>query len=533
MCVNPISIRNPYATQKPYSFEYGSVSRISSRFVSKKEFINVPCGRCADCRASYYESIRQRAIVESMTSYVYFITLTYDDQHLPSLSFTSSHGVINIYYSDIKHIQDLFKRLRNVDYLQDRHFRYLAVTEYGSERFRPHHHILLFVARKPNDDDTTAHTLESLLYKDVLRFYGHNVGTRKCPIYECYLTFVERYINGQYKSTYTLSLVTDKSVDNKHSNVVNTPQSISKCISYLISYVNKSSRYDFLVDDFLKSASRTLDPKLVAKLSSLLKTKVYYSKHLGFGYYDTGLKVSPSLPNFVLPESVVHFTDIYNSLPADFEEFKRHYTNAYYNYVQFKRRVENSLLVSKRDWKFSDLIHSYEDKLSLLFAFRYDKQWLDTIIPNILTENPYSFRLLPRSHFDNAYYSSVAYKFIRKGVDTGFDNKTDYLAFIDSYSDIEAYKPLCRYFKRYCTDISDIERLYNTLGICDFDEYTSRVEFNINTYNRRCLRQSVNDNSEHNDVVDLPVTQKNKSLCLVSKRKLTIFAPTAETLFKL
>lgn len=155
MCVNPIQIKNPYHQQKPYVFTEGVLSSCSSRFVSAKPFIYVPCGKCADCRASYYESIRQRALVESMSSYVYFITLTYDNKHLPYLSFTSDHGVVKVYYSDISHVQNLFKRLRNVSYLQDRNFRYLAVTEYGTAKFRPHHHILLFVAKKSDDNLTT------------------------------------------------------------------------------------------------------------------------------------------------------------------------------------------------------------------------------------------------------------------------------------------------------------------------------------------------------------------------------------------
>lgn len=533
MCVNPIKILNPYINQRPFSFEHGQVKGCSRRFVSAQKYISVPCGRCADCRASYYESIRQRAIVESMTSYVYFITLTYDDAHLPSLSFTSSQGVVNIYYSDISHIQDLFKRLRNVDYLQDRHFRYLAVTEYGTERFRPHHHLLLFVARKNTDDDYTPYNLESLLYKDVLRLYGKNIGTRKNPDYECYLTFVERYINGQYKSTYTLSLVTDKSEDVLHNCVVNTPQSISKCISYLISYVNKSSRYDTLIDEFLSTSAKTFDPQLLAKLSRLLKTKVYYSKHLGFGYSDNGFKVLPSLPNFIVPESVIHFTDIYNNLPDTFEQFKQEYVNSYHRYIQFKNRIENQLTYSPRDFNFGDLCNDVVDKYSLLIAYKYEKDWLHNLIPSITSNSPFVFRLLPKSHFDTAFKDSVAYKFIRKGIELGFVNKNDYLSFIDSFSDIECYKPLCRYYKRYCTDLADMERLYNILGIRDFDDYLSRVEFNFNTYQRRCLRQSVNDNAEHTDVVDLPTTQKNNTICLAVTKKIVIFAPTADTILRL
>lgn len=58
-----------------------------------------------------------------------FITLTYDDEHLPE------DGSLNV-----KHFQDFVKRLRK-DYPG---FRYLHCGEYGPKTLRPHYHACLF-----------------------------------------------------------------------------------------------------------------------------------------------------------------------------------------------------------------------------------------------------------------------------------------------------------------------------------------------------------------------------------------------------
>ena len=60
-----------------------------------------------------------------------FITLTYDDDHLPK------DGCI-----DKKHLQDFFKRLRRD--LPPGTVRYIACGEYGEQTRRPHYHAILF-----------------------------------------------------------------------------------------------------------------------------------------------------------------------------------------------------------------------------------------------------------------------------------------------------------------------------------------------------------------------------------------------------
>lgn len=64
-----------------------------------------------------------------------FVTLTYDDEHLP---FTPE-GLANL---NPKHVQDWLKRIRKT--WEPRKLRFYAVGEYGDVTERPHYHVALF-----------------------------------------------------------------------------------------------------------------------------------------------------------------------------------------------------------------------------------------------------------------------------------------------------------------------------------------------------------------------------------------------------
>lgn len=95
--------------------------------------IKVPCGRCVGCRMNKAKEWKIRNCLElQYRKEAYFITLTYDDAHLPH----DENGVPVLVKSDL---QNFFKRLRNfID------CRYFACGEYGDNTHRPHFHILLY-----------------------------------------------------------------------------------------------------------------------------------------------------------------------------------------------------------------------------------------------------------------------------------------------------------------------------------------------------------------------------------------------------
>lgn len=99
-------------------------------------FLQVPCGKCPLCLEKKSQQWSFRCLCEALTSKEpsYFVTLTYNDAHLPV------NGV------DPRAIQLFFKRLRiQLDRNKIEHnIRYVAVSEYGSKSGRPHYHISLF-----------------------------------------------------------------------------------------------------------------------------------------------------------------------------------------------------------------------------------------------------------------------------------------------------------------------------------------------------------------------------------------------------
>lgn len=93
--------------------------------------VDLPCGRCIGCRL---EKSRQWAVrsLHELESHeeASFITLTYDDDHLPVPP-----------QVDVREIQLFMKRIRK---RTGRKLRYIAVGEYGSRNLRPHYHLVVF-----------------------------------------------------------------------------------------------------------------------------------------------------------------------------------------------------------------------------------------------------------------------------------------------------------------------------------------------------------------------------------------------------
>lgn len=109
----------------------------------------LPCGQCVGCRLDYSRSWAQRAVLEaSLHENNVFITLTYDDAHLPTKRFLDKETgeLKDIGVLVKKDLQDFMKRLR-------RHFdyngwcsdiRFFGCGEYGDKFNRPHFHVILF-----------------------------------------------------------------------------------------------------------------------------------------------------------------------------------------------------------------------------------------------------------------------------------------------------------------------------------------------------------------------------------------------------
>ena len=113
----------------PRRFDLYSYEQLSARY-GEKSVLPLPCGKCLACRLNHAKEWAVRCMLESLYhDENYFVTLTYDDEHLPV------DGKLHK-----KHYQDFLKRLR----ASSGCFRYFGCGEYGSLNKRPHYHFVLF-----------------------------------------------------------------------------------------------------------------------------------------------------------------------------------------------------------------------------------------------------------------------------------------------------------------------------------------------------------------------------------------------------
>lgn len=107
-------------------------------FINKKGYekgsqaVTVPCQKCIGCYFDYSNEWVLRCKMElEQCEKATFITLTYDNEHLPDKS--------NLKRKDV---QDFLKRLRRK--IEPLKIRFFGCGEYGSKGSRPHYHLIIF-----------------------------------------------------------------------------------------------------------------------------------------------------------------------------------------------------------------------------------------------------------------------------------------------------------------------------------------------------------------------------------------------------
>lgn len=473
MCISPVKIHNRFFNTQHLRSEFGDVVEVSKHLYSHREFIYVPCGQCAECRSSYIQSLYQRALVESFSSYVYFITLTYDNNHIPCIVLPSGRKV---FYSDYTHISSMFDRFRKNF---DREYRYLCVNEYGDTNNRPHFHILLFVAKKDTDDNCTPLFYESFIRCNLGKYFSINVGTRKAPKYERLYTFSYRFVGGILYTNYFV-----KYIDPKTTNTVNTSDNssiMSKTIRYLISYVNKGSKLEKLISDEIYVIE---DEKLKSKLKNCLSCRVRYSKGFGSGFSD-GKKVT--LPIISERMSLLDYTyksivDKYDSLEQLFVDDPKMYKGLmlfvecppYFGYkdvYEFTHKCKprelyyHFLLLHLDKTTFNVLYHRFFHHVSPYISYYY------------LFLNPSKYvKKVVKTYLP---VDAPSYSFIRKCVFDGLVNCLPFLSFVDEST--QNYYSLCDFYKKRCTTLQDFSDMLISCGFKDYDDWVDNFTRYVNT----------------------------------------------------
>lgn len=115
---------------------YVDPSSYGTPYVDPEWYIPVPCGKCFSCKCDYSRDWANRMILELQDhNEAMFLTLTYNDEHLP----LSPQGYPTLVKRDV---QLFLKRLRK--HLGDLRIRYYLAGEYGSSTHRPHYHAIIY-----------------------------------------------------------------------------------------------------------------------------------------------------------------------------------------------------------------------------------------------------------------------------------------------------------------------------------------------------------------------------------------------------
>lgn len=113
------------------------------RVLVDDKYEDVPCGKCPACAKRRASAWSFRLMEhEKISDSSYFITLTYDTDHVP----ITDNGFMGLRKRDL---QLFYKRLRKAMPAGSKPIKYYSVGEYGGRSKRPHYHAIIFNAKLP------------------------------------------------------------------------------------------------------------------------------------------------------------------------------------------------------------------------------------------------------------------------------------------------------------------------------------------------------------------------------------------------
>lgn len=265
MCLHPYTIKNLNRVRSS-----DMITPLRSLKDCTSQYINVPCGHCAECVRLRQNYLIQRIRLLSYNFDIYFQTLTIKPSLTPSISYPLDNG--DTFTSEVatrSMFQKYIKRLRKRNYFGS-NFLYYAVSEYGGKKHRPHFHVLYFVPRSTEFPDIVkCRSLASSIKWKLFDEWSINKGTRKQPVYENYIEYHEIFKNGKLLRNYDFHFVEPKDGDS-YENVA----------FYVTKYVLKIDQY---VSKRIGLAKYHLaDPEAFPRFLYDFKPFQLFSKGLGF-----------------------------------------------------------------------------------------------------------------------------------------------------------------------------------------------------------------------------------------------------------
>ena len=256
MCVAPVLIKNP---------NYRSnVELIQKTADTESQYIKVPCNHCPECVAARQNQLVDRCRCLALDHYIFFCTLTYNRECLPT--FRTSTG-FDIPFADISDVQKMMKRIRK-DNLFGRSFLYFFCSERGKQKSRPHFHGLIFIPKNKDDDKLFPAQLETSVRNVLFKEWRRNYGSTRSPIWKPLFTYHSKYVGLKRYSNFDCHYVVPHSTEHGSDDVA----------FYVSKYVLKSSSKE---KDLWCALKMNLGEEEFSEVWKIVKSRCFFSK--GFG----------------------------------------------------------------------------------------------------------------------------------------------------------------------------------------------------------------------------------------------------------
>lgn len=362
MCLREARIINP--------------TKILAKNYNQAYEVQIGCCDCAECRGQKQKEWHVRAYWQAREyidndGWMYFDTLTYDNQHLPHLSDFdhrvkrfSEYDFSCFSYEEIRlFLVNLRRQLDYYGYNSKDNLQYFVSSEYGSDRdylaggvlkkatMRPHYHILFFVKSGCN-----LSPMKLSYFIDKCWQKGRTDG---------YMYHPE---DSEYVSKHTYG-----------KQFCNDDLTIRRVVSYVTKYVLKDAQYNSMIinrltklyesiygEDFLNDNRHKKDFETIYR-----KVSMFHRQSHGFGLY------------LLEKEDFDHLYDGYVVLPDEFKVQKKYKLPSYYKYHLWYEKYRDKNGKLKYGLSEDGVDHEYDmiDKNIQMIAERME-EWTKNIIGN-------------------------------------------------------------------------------------------------------------------------------------------------------
>lgn len=272
--------------------------------------VPVPCGKCIECRRDYQNEWTFRLSQEIKRCKIpVFITLTYNDEHLP-LGDVGDEPQSVLVKSDL---QKFFKRMRKNGGELVKDSRYFAIGEYGSKHNRAHYHI---VWMSPNVRQVSE--IDKLVDKCWRDNNGDSIGfsySKFCTDKQVH--YVSKYMNKLDDRPHLVKPF------RLYSRSIGLNYLTQQVINYYLTSFDRTC---------LNGKCRISLPRYYRRKLDALSEQNYFLKKAGLKYTDLleEVRVSPDSQYYYFKYFTEHYEEIERNVQKDIAHRSRLYGYQYY-----------------------------------------------------------------------------------------------------------------------------------------------------------------------------------------------------------